>query len=46
MAREIPYIAAVNEAIGLEMARDDTVVFYGQDVAPLRRGPAGQVVRS
>jgi pyruvate/2-oxoglutarate/acetoin dehydrogenase E1 component len=33
MAREIPYIAAVNEAIHLEMARDDTVLFYGQDVA-------------
>ncbi len=34
MPREIPYIAAVEEAIFLEMARDDTVVFYGQDVAP------------
>src|SRR6202034_4942686 len=34
MAREIPYIAAVNEAISQEMARDETVVFYGQDVAP------------
>jgi pyruvate/2-oxoglutarate/acetoin dehydrogenase E1 component len=34
MAREIPYIAAVQEAIFLEMARDDTVLFYGQDVAP------------
>lgn len=34
MAREIPYIAAVEEAIFLEMARDDTVLFYGQDVAP------------
>ena len=34
MAREIPYIAAVHEAIHLEMARDDTVLFYGQDVAP------------
>ena len=34
MAREIPYIAAVNEAIALEMARDETVLFYGQDVAP------------
>src|SRR5215471_17376093 len=34
MAREIPYIAAVNEAIAQEMARDDTVLFYGQDVAP------------
>jgi acetoin:2,6-dichlorophenolindophenol oxidoreductase subunit beta len=34
MAREIPYIAAAQEAIFQEMARDDTVVFYGQDVAP------------
>ena len=34
MAREIPYIAAVEEAIFQEMGRDDTVVFYGQDVAP------------
>jgi acetoin:2,6-dichlorophenolindophenol oxidoreductase subunit beta len=34
MAREIPYIAAVQEAIFQEMARDDTVIFYGQDVAP------------
>ena len=34
MAREIPYIAAVQEAIHLEMARDETVLFYGQDVAP------------
>src|SRR3979490_392561 len=34
MAREIPYIAAVQEALHLEMARDDTVLFYGQDVAP------------
>ena len=34
MAREIPYIAAVEEALHLEMARDETVLFYGQDVAP------------
>ena len=34
MAREIPYIAAVQEALGHEMARDPTVLFYGQDVAP------------
>jgi acetoin:2,6-dichlorophenolindophenol oxidoreductase subunit beta len=34
MPREIPYIAAVQEAIFQEMARDDTVLFYGQDVAP------------
>jgi pyruvate/2-oxoglutarate/acetoin dehydrogenase E1 component len=34
MAREIPYIAAVEEGLHLEMARDETVLFYGQDVAP------------
>jgi acetoin:2,6-dichlorophenolindophenol oxidoreductase subunit beta len=34
MAREIPYIAAVEEALHLEMERDETVIFYGQDVAP------------
>ncbi len=34
MAREIPYIAAVQEALHLEMERDETVLFYGQDVAP------------
>jgi pyruvate/2-oxoglutarate/acetoin dehydrogenase E1 component len=39
MAREIPYIAAVNEAIHLEMARDDTVLFYGQDVATSEDDP-------
>ena len=42
MAREIPYIAAVNEAIRLEMDRDDTVVFYGQDVAPSDEDPLVQ----
>jgi pyruvate/2-oxoglutarate/acetoin dehydrogenase E1 component len=30
--REIPYIAAINEAIHLEMARDEDVVFFGQSV--------------
>ncbi len=34
MAREIPYIAAVEEALHQEMERDETVIFYGQDVAP------------
>src|SRR3984885_5091931 len=34
MAREIPHIAAVEEAIFEEMGRDDTVLFYGQDGAP------------
>src|ERR1700751_1108844 len=39
MAREIPYIAAVNEAIQQEMARDDTVVFYSQAVARAEEAP-------
>jgi pyruvate/2-oxoglutarate/acetoin dehydrogenase E1 component len=33
MAREIPYIAAINEAIHLEMARDETVLYFGQNLA-------------
>jgi acetoin:2,6-dichlorophenolindophenol oxidoreductase subunit beta len=34
MSHEIPYIAAIMEAISLEMARDESVLYYGQDVAP------------
>src|SRR6202046_5509551 len=34
MSHEIPYIAAIMEAINLEMARDESVLYYGQDVAP------------
>ena len=33
MAREIPYIAAINEAIHQEMARDDSVLYFGQNLA-------------
>src|SRR6266581_1144075 len=33
MAHTIPYIAAINEASHLEMARDDTVLYYGQNLA-------------
>ncbi len=33
MARELPYIAAINEAIHLEMTRDDSVLYYGQNIA-------------
>ena len=33
MAREIPYIAAINEAIHLEMARDERVLYFGQNLA-------------
>ena len=34
MSHELPYIAAIMEAINLEMARDESVLYYGQDVAP------------
>jgi pyruvate dehydrogenase E1 component beta subunit len=33
MPRELPYIAAINEAIHLEMQRDDDVVYFGQNMA-------------
>jgi pyruvate dehydrogenase E1 component beta subunit len=33
MARELPYIAAINEAIELEMARDERVLYFGQNIA-------------
>jgi pyruvate dehydrogenase E1 component beta subunit len=33
MAREIPYIVAINEGIHQEMARDDSVLYYGQNLA-------------
>src|SRR3984885_12905688 len=42
MAREIPYIAAVQEGILAERERDPTVVFYGQDVAPSDEDPLVQ----
>jgi acetoin:2,6-dichlorophenolindophenol oxidoreductase subunit beta len=34
VAREIPYVVAVEEGIRQEMERDESVIFYGQDVAP------------
>src|ERR671928_683387 len=39
MARELPYIAAINEAIHLEMERDDTVLFFGQNMANTENEP-------
>src|ERR1700742_3937398 len=33
MAREMPYIAAIGEAIHLEMERDDSVLYIGQNIA-------------
>ena len=33
MAHELPLIAAIDEAISLEMERDDTVLYFGQNMA-------------
>jgi pyruvate dehydrogenase E1 component beta subunit len=33
MSHELPYIAAINEAIHLEMARDESVLYFGQNLA-------------
>ena len=33
MAREIPYIGAINEAIHQEMERDESVLLIGQNIA-------------
>ncbi len=33
MARELPYIAAISEAIRQEMERDETVLYFGQNIA-------------
>ena len=32
MAREIPYIQALGEAVHGEMARDDSVIYFGQNL--------------
>src|SRR5215218_4884751 len=39
MARELPYIGAINEAISLEMARDDRVLYFGQNIATTENDP-------
>jgi pyruvate dehydrogenase E1 component beta subunit len=39
MARELPYIAAIGEAISEEMARDDTVLYFGQNIATSEQDP-------
>jgi pyruvate dehydrogenase E1 component beta subunit len=39
MAHELPYIAAINEAITLEMERDDTVLYFGQNMATTENEP-------
>jgi pyruvate/2-oxoglutarate/acetoin dehydrogenase E1 component len=39
MAHELPYIAAIGEAIHLEMARDDSVLYFGQNMATTEGEP-------
>ena len=45
MARELPYIAAIDEAIKLEMERDDTVLYFGQNMATTENEPFVDAVR-
>jgi pyruvate/2-oxoglutarate/acetoin dehydrogenase E1 component len=39
MARELPYIAAISEAIRQEMERDETVLYFGQNIATTENDP-------
>src|SRR5918911_5452648 len=39
MARELPYIAAIDEAIHLEMERDERVLYFGQNMATTENEP-------
>lgn len=39
MARELPYIAAIEEAIREEMERDETVLYFGQNIATTENDP-------
>jgi acetoin:2,6-dichlorophenolindophenol oxidoreductase subunit beta len=39
MAHELPYIAAIDEAIKLEMERDPTVLYFGQNMATTENEP-------
>ena len=45
MARELPYIAAIGEAIHQEMERDETVLYFGQNIATHRERPVPAGVR-
>src|SRR5690606_34897068 len=42
MPREVTYIEAINEAITEEMQRDESVVFYGQNMALTDEDPMVQ----
>jgi acetoin:2,6-dichlorophenolindophenol oxidoreductase subunit beta len=39
MARELPYIVAINEAIQQEMQRDDSILYFGQNLATTDNDP-------
>ena len=39
MAHELPYIAAIEEAIRLEMERDERVLYFGQNIATTENDP-------
>jgi acetoin:2,6-dichlorophenolindophenol oxidoreductase subunit beta len=39
MPRELPYIGAINEALQLEMRRDDSVLYFGQNIATTENDP-------
>ena len=39
MARELPYIAAIEEAIREEMERDESVLYFGQNIATSEQDP-------
>jgi len=39
MAHELPYIAAIEEAIREEMERDETVLYFGQNIATTENDP-------
>jgi acetoin:2,6-dichlorophenolindophenol oxidoreductase subunit beta len=39
MSHELPFIAAIDEAIRLEMERDETVLYFGQNMATTENEP-------
>jgi acetoin:2,6-dichlorophenolindophenol oxidoreductase subunit beta len=39
MAHELPYIAAIEEAIREEMERDESVLYFGQNIATSENDP-------
>jgi len=42
MSHELPYIAAIDEAIRLEMERDESVIYFGQNMATTENAPYRQ----